>query len=121
MGGPIPDYQVDISMGMEPPPDSWAAHLDELPKPGSRVFEAQNALALALIYNSMDPSTRQELQNLREDVKALASQNENLDAYAKLVYQNACQSRREVERLAEKNLAETQLFSSSSLLIYIIY
>ncbi|EJD44864.1 hypothetical protein AURDEDRAFT_166046 [Auricularia subglabra TFB-10046 SS5] len=80
---------VHLEDPVEPPPDSWAAHVDELPIPGSRVFDAQDALALGTIYGSMDPDTRQELENLREDFRALASQNENLDAYSKIVYDDA--------------------------------
>ncbi|EJD50250.1 hypothetical protein AURDEDRAFT_160785 [Auricularia subglabra TFB-10046 SS5] len=68
-------------MFMEPP-DCYAAHLADLPQPGSRVFDSQDALALAIIYNSVDPDSHAQLENLRDDVRSLANQNENLNSYS---------------------------------------
>ncbi|EJD36411.1 hypothetical protein AURDEDRAFT_130076 [Auricularia subglabra TFB-10046 SS5] len=52
---------------LEPPPDCYAAHLDEFPKPGSRILGPRDALAAALLYNAMDPDVGKELENLRND------------------------------------------------------
>ncbi|EJD44851.1 hypothetical protein AURDEDRAFT_184901 [Auricularia subglabra TFB-10046 SS5] len=94
-----------VGIPLEPPvpPDCYAAHLAEFPEPGSRVFDGQNALALALIYNCMDPDHLKELENLREDVRSLSDQNQNLNAYAQMVYFIANKLRVQLATVMEHN------------------
>ncbi|EJD44633.1 hypothetical protein AURDEDRAFT_166420 [Auricularia subglabra TFB-10046 SS5] len=102
---------------LELPPDCYAAHLDELPKPGSRILGAQAALAAALVYNATDPDVQKELENLREDISQLAAQNENLSAYSQLIYDIAYRSRQRISELTKQILAAERHIELLSLVL----